>query len=121
MYLIFMTPLPFQAELQPCVSGMKHKGYLLPPVNFLEGIQVEYPRLVSDSKKTPLRSLKDYEDLLARITALPTMIDQIIILLREGMKQGVTYAKESLGGVDLQLERIQVQVGIFISDNLGRA
>ena len=102
--------LPPQAEVEPCVSGMKHKGYLLPPVNFLEGIQVEYPLMVSDSKKTPLGSLKDYDDLLARITSLPTMIDQIILLLREGMKQGVTYAKESLGGVDLHLERIQVQV-----------
>jgi len=99
-----------QGELQPCVSGMKHKGYLLPPVNFLEGIQVEYPRLVSDSKKTKLGSLKDYEDLLARITALPGMVNQIIILLREGMKQGVTYAKESLGGVDFQFEKLQVQV-----------
>jgi len=99
----------FQAELQPCISGMKHKGYLLPPVNFLEGIQVEYPEMVSDPKKTPLRSLKDYDDLLARITAVPTMIDQIIVLLREGMKQGITYAKQSLGGVDLQLELLQVQ------------
>ena len=67
---------------------------------------MEYPLVVSDSKKTPLRSLKDYDDLLDRITYLPTMIDQIIILLREGMKQGLTYAKESLGGVDLHLERI---------------
>ena len=93
---------------------MKHKGYLLPPVNFLEGIQVEYPRLVSDSKKTKLGSLKDYEDLLARITALPGMVNQIIILLREGMKQGVTYAKESLGGVDFQFEKLQVQVRALI-------
>jgi len=100
----------FEAEIRPCISGMKHKGYLLPPVNFLEGIQVEYPLLVSDPKKTKLGSLKDYEDLLTRIRGIPGMIDQIIILLKEGMKEGVTYAKESLGGVDLQFERLQVQV-----------
>jgi len=100
----------FQAEVEPCISGMKHKGYLLPPVNFLEGIQTVYPRLVSDPKKTQLQSKKDYDDLLARITGLPGMIDQIIELLREGMAQGVTYSKESLGGVDLQFEKLQVQV-----------
>jgi len=100
----------FRAEVEPCVSGMKHKGYLLPPVNFLEGIQVEYPLLVSDPKRTPLRSLSDYEHLLTRITSLPTMIDQIILLLRKGAKEGVTYAKESLNGVDEQLERLQVDV-----------
>jgi len=71
---------------------------------------VEYPQLVSDPKKTQLESLKDYEDLLARITRLPGMIDQITELLREGMVQGVTYSKESLGGVDQQFEKLQAQV-----------
>ena len=105
----------FQAEVEPCISGMKHKGYLLPPVNFLEGIQTVYPQLVSDPKKTQLESKKDYDDLLARITGLPGMIDQIIELLREGMAQGVTYSKESLGGVDLQFEKLQVQVRYLFS------
>jgi len=100
----------FQAEVEPCISGMKHKGYLLPPVNFLEGVQVVYPLLVSDPKKTQLESKKDYDDLLARITGIPGMIDQILELLKEGMAQGVTYSKESLGGVDLQFEKLQVQV-----------
>ena len=99
-----------KAEVTPCITGMKHKGYLLPPVNFLEGIQVEYPNLVSDPKKTPLQSLRDYEDLLARIQGLSGQIDQIITLLREGMKEGVTYAKESLSGVDQQLQQLQVPV-----------
>ena len=56
---------------------MQHKGYLLPPINFLEGLQVEYPRLISDKKRTPLGSLKDYEDLLARLKQLPQMVKQL--------------------------------------------
>ena len=87
---------------------MLHKGYLLPPINFLEGLQIEYPRLVSDRKRTPLRSLKDYEDLLARVKLLPQMVNQVEALLREGVKQGVTYARESLRGVDAQFEKLQV-------------
>ena len=87
---------------------MRHKGYLLPPINFLEGLQVEYPRLISDRKRTPLGSLKDYEDLLARLKLLPQMVNQVEALLREGVKQGVTYARESLKGVDSQFEKLQV-------------
>merc|ERR1712183_731174 len=98
----------FETELSTCVNGMLHKGYLLPPINFLEGLQVEHPRLVSDRKKTPLRSLKDYEDLLARLKLLPQMVNQVESLLREGVKQGVTYARESLRGVDAQFEKLQV-------------
>jgi len=98
----------FETELRTCVNGMLHKGYLLPPVNFLEGLQIEYPRLVSDRKRTPLRSLKDYEDLLARLKLLPQMVNQVEALLREGVKQGVTYARESLKGVDAQFEKLQV-------------
>jgi uncharacterized protein (DUF885 family) len=98
----------FETELRTCVNGMLHKGYLLPPINFLEGLQIEYPRLVSDRKKTPLRSLKDYEDLLARLKLLPQMVNQVEALLREGVKQGVTYARESLRGVDAQFEKLQV-------------
>jgi len=98
----------FETELKTCVNGMQHKGYLLPPINFLEGLQVEYPRLISDKKRTPLGSLKDYEDLLARLKQLPQMVRQVEALLREGVKQGVTYARESLGGVDAQFEKLQV-------------
>ena len=60
-------------------------------------------------------SLQDYEDLLARIQGLPGMIDQIIILLREGMKQGVTYAKESMGGVNTQFQQLQVPVRYWVN------
>merc|ERR1712088_482318 len=98
----------FETELRTCVNGMRHKGFLLPPINFLEGLQVEYPRLISDRKRTPLGSLKDYEDLLARLKLLPRMVKQVEALLREGANKGVTYARESLKGVDAQFEKLQV-------------
>ena len=56
---------------------------------------------------------QDYRDLLGRITRIPGMIDNIIELLRMGMEKGVTYAKQSLNGVDGQLDALQVQVGQF--------
>jgi len=97
-----------EAELLPCSDGLKYKGFLFPPINFLEGIQTTYPRLVSEKKYTKLGSLQDYQDLLERLSKIPTMISQIIELLKIGMREGVTYARESLTGVDEQLEKLQV-------------
>ena len=90
---------------------MKFKGYFFPPVDFLRGIQVEYPRMVSDPKKTVLTTLDDYQDLLDRLKAIPRMIHQIIQLLKQGVEEGFTFAKESMTGVDAQFEKLQVQVG----------
>jgi len=100
----------FESEVKTCVEGMKHKGYLLPPVNFIEGIQVSYPFMIAAKDNTPLHSLKDYEDLLKRLSAIPKMLDEIIFLLEKGMEEGVTYSRHSFNGVDEQFERLQVQV-----------
>ena len=68
--------------------------------------------------ESKLGSLKDYQDLLERLSKIPTMISQIIELLKIGMREGVTYARESLTGVDEQLEKLQVNVSVqhYISD-----
>ena len=103
-----------QAEVLPCVEGFQYKGYLFPPVNKMENIAQDYPQLVARAR---LDSVRDYEDLLARLTKLPAMIRQITALLRLGIKEGVTFAKESLAGVDERFEALQVaaQDSIFYS------
>ena len=66
--------------------------------------------MVSEKKYTKLGSLKDYQDLVERLKKIPTMISQIIDLLKQGKREGVTYARESLGGVDAQFEKLQGNV-----------
>merc|ERR1719228_1408254 len=97
----------FLAEVRTCVEGMKYKGYLFPPINKLEGYHIEYPKLVSKKKYTKLNSLQDYENLLKRIQKIPKMLDDIVKLLKLGMEEGITYAKESLGDVDAYFSRLQ--------------
>jgi len=104
--LIYMDT--FLAEVRTCVEGFKFKGYLFPPINNLEGIQFELPRLFREKKLTKLNGPKDYENLLKRISKIPDMIEKIIVLLKMGMKEGVTYAKESITYSDF--DRLQVQV-----------
>ena len=86
----------------------------MPPVNNMENVAVDYPNLV---KKAALDSVQAYEDLLTRLTALPAMIRQMISLLKQGAREGVTYAKESLSQVDSSFEELQVDAedSIFYS------
>ena len=99
----------FQSELEFCVNGLNDKGYLFAPINFLEPscIQKLYPQhFASVNIKTP----NEYQQLKRRLRSLPKMIWDIKQLLKEGMRQKITYALESLTGVDDQLKNLDVKV-----------
>ena len=99
----------FQSELEFCVNGLDDKGYLFAPINFLEPscIQKLYPQhFASVNIKTP----KEYQQLKRRLRSLPKMIWDIKQLLKEGMRQKITYALESLTGVDDQFKNLDVKV-----------
>ena len=101
-------------EILPCINNFHLKSYLFPPVNIMENIAVLYPELIT---KTDLDSLRDYQDMLERLNKLPRQLDQILELLKMGLKEGVIFAKESLQGVDEKFEKLQVPVNesIFYS------
>ena len=44
----------------------------------------------------PLANVKDYENYLARLRAIPTFIDQNVEHMREGLKSGFTVARVAL-------------------------
>ena len=96
-----------RAELLPCRTADRHRAWLLPPVTGLAGLQLSLPELVTSAR---LASTQDYQHLLARLEAMATQIDQVVELLRAGAAAGVTYARESLAGVDSQLEGLQTGV-----------
>ena len=70
-------------------------------MNQLGGVQADVPQILALS---PTATVKDYEDILARLRALPTLIDQNITLMREGLKQGITPPKITLRDVPAQIE-----------------
>ena len=51
----------------------------------------------------PLFTIKDCRDILSRLKGIPTLIDQYIELLSEGLKQGVTPPRSVLGDVAQQI------------------
>ena len=55
------------------------------PVSQMSGVQLNIPQL---PRVAPLRSVKNYEDFLARLEAYPRQVDQVIELMKGGIAAG---------------------------------
>jgi uncharacterized protein (DUF885 family) len=69
-------------ELREQIEDSELKEWEM-PVNQMGGIHLEYADLPS---QVPFRTVKDYEDYLARLRAMPLAFDQTIAVMRLGMK-----------------------------------
>lgn len=94
------------SDLQIFITGADVKGYLF-PVNFLEGVHIEFERLVSFM---PLKTVTDYQKLISRYRAFPLQATEIIDVLREGIKMNMTCHAVSMDGVLRQLDELQQPV-----------
>lgn len=74
----------FEWQLKQAVTRQKFREYLI-PVGMSGGVQT----LDGMVEVLPFNSEKDYQDWLARLSALPVLIDQTIVLMQEGIKQGI--------------------------------
>jgi uncharacterized protein (DUF885 family) len=84
-------PLPFR-NVVPQNNWM--------PINQMTGIQQGAAESIASM---PNRSVADYEDILARLEALPAAVDQQEGMLQEGMKRGYTPPKLMLRDVPKQI------------------
>src|SRR5215216_1503664 len=53
------------------------------PIDQMNGVQISFGQLAA---ATPFRNAKDYEDYLARLSAFPAQIDQVIALMKRGIE-----------------------------------
>ena len=84
-------PLPFR-NVVPQNNWM--------PINQMSGVQQGAAETISTM---PNRSVADYEDILARLEALPAFVEQQQALLEEGLKRGYTPPKLMLRDVPKQI------------------
>jgi uncharacterized protein (DUF885 family) len=80
-----------------------HGEYL--QISQVGGPQQGIPQLLAIM---PGRSVKDYEDILARMRGVPAVIDQTIAMLDRGLKEGITPPKVTLRDVPGQVESLLV-------------
>jgi uncharacterized protein (DUF885 family) len=79
------------------------------PMNQLDGIQ---QRAAATIANMPHQIVADYEDILARLEALPKTVDQNLALLQDGLKKGYTPPKLMLRDLPKQI------AGLIPSDPL---
>ena len=87
--------------------GGKVEGFRFPDeqmmVSQYGGLQQDVPRALATA---PAATLRDYEDLLARLNALPALVDQNIALLKKGLAAGITPPRSIVQGVPDQVRAL---------------
>ena len=76
------------------------------PVNQVSGIQIDFPQLVN---RLSFSSVKDYEDWIARLQALPTAFDQVTTNMSLGLEDGRVPPKYLLQKVLDQVKQIAAE------------
>ena len=72
-------------------------------VTQLDGPQQDVGQLLA---RAPTRQVSDYEDIVARLNAIPTFIDQTLQLLAKGLEAGVTPPRITLRDVPQQITEL---------------
>jgi prolyl oligopeptidase len=90
----------FKQDYETSVEGYKYRWYLI-PLNQRGGIQTQ------DELASSLRfeTVKDYEDWIARIKALPTLMDQNIAVMREGIKVRMVLPRVIMQRIPAQIDK----------------
>jgi uncharacterized protein (DUF885 family) len=74
----------FEWQLNQAVNRQQYHEHLL-PIGMSGGVQT----LDGMVEVLPFSSEKDFQDWLARLAALPALIDQTVVLMQQGIKEGV--------------------------------
>lgn len=90
----------FAEDLDKDIEQHKFKLYLL-PVNQRGGVQT----LDELTELLRFQTVKDYEDWIARMRALPVYVRQTVELMREGVREKVLWPKEVERRVAAQIEK----------------
>lgn len=95
----------FRKDYELEVEAHQYRWYLL-PLSHMGGIQTRNE--LADSLR--FATVKDYEDWLARLRGFPTLMDQTIALMREGIRVGMVHPK-------VIMERVPDQITAQIVDD----
>ncbi len=87
-----MTYAVLKRQLAEQLEGDKFPSELM-PIDQYGGLPVYLAQLGSGQDIQPLKTVKNYDDYLQRLSKLPAWIDQSIINMREGIKRGVVMPK----------------------------
>lgn len=89
-------------HLREDIEGAQFKPWEM-PVNQMNGIHLELADLVT---LTPFNTVRDYDNYLARLHAVPRKFDQVTANMRQGMKDGLMPPKYLLEMVAAEAQQV---------------
>jgi uncharacterized protein (DUF885 family) len=89
--------LRFHNDSLPVASVVPENLYM--PVNQMQGLLQDIPETIS---QMPTERPSDYQDILMRLNGIPTLVDQVIALMKDGMAHGWTPPKITMRDVPEQ-------------------
>ncbi len=92
-------------DLEEEVEGHRFPGELL-ALNQMSGVQQNVAQMLA---MMPAGKVKQYEDVLARLRGVPTLVDQTIVRLEKGLEEGVTPSRVTLRDVPQQVKNLLVE------------
>ena len=92
----------FRYDAEEEVADNQFPGEYL-PVNQLGGVQQTIPQVIA---QMPTSNAQQYGNILARMRAVPALIDQNIALMRRGVKLGITEPRIILRNVPDQVQKV---------------
>jgi uncharacterized protein (DUF885 family) len=89
-------------DLQLSIEGFQFPSEVL-AINQLGGVHQDVPQLMASM---PANSVTDYENMLARLRAVPVLIEQTLALLDRGLLAGITPPQVTLREVPQQVRNL---------------
>jgi uncharacterized protein (DUF885 family) len=75
------------------------------PITQMGGVQQDVPSTIA---QMPASSVREYEDIIARLRAVPVLVSQTMVLLERGLAQGLTPPRITLRDVPGQAQNLVV-------------
>ena len=96
----------FRRRVEERLAGRRFPWELM-PLNQLGGIQQSVPQMLGEQMPTSTEA--DYEAIVSRLRGTPTMVDQTIALMREGLRRRITPPKVTMRDVPAQAAAILME------------
>jgi uncharacterized protein (DUF885 family) len=90
----------FKRGVEEALEGRRFRAELM-PLSQMEGVQQSVAQLLT---MMPATSVKEYENLVARLHGVPALVDQTIALLKAGLEAGLTPPRITLRDVPQQVK-----------------
>ncbi len=94
----------FESYQRDVLEGLEYPSHLA-PLNQFYSFANQFATLGSGSTAQPFKTVRDYDDWLARAAKIPAIFDQAIVNMREGMAAGIVQPKVLMEKVLPQLDQ----------------